>query len=995
MIDSNTYIGPEKIEEIKSTAVLKEVVEDFVPLKPKGSAFVGDCRHCGIKEGLTVTQGSKILFKCFHCETGGSNAVNFLTKQIGKSYKEALHYLADKYNIDIEKPIAKKKSKGQKKLSFRDLQLLESSIPNSAQQYTYKDANGVEHIEQNRYVSGSVDYNGEIDTKGDDMVLVYRNLDGKHTTYFNKQKRKVNLYRVRYKVPQAHSDNNDKPRKYNQPYGSGSHVWWPEYVLKQYHAGAKIDTFVIGEGEKKADAMAWLKILMAGIMGIHNLSTKNGTMSADFGKIIDRNGIVNVLFLLDEDFRDISAKNGKNIDTRSKSFFKAVLKFKRFFDSYVKSGINLQIFFGSHKSDGKHKGVDDLLNANPKKKKEIIEDFHTTINTYPYDGKYFQFYNITSENDYAIKKHWHIHNDTSFLEYHKETLKELFEFKLSGLKWRYNEEDDAFELAQKLMPFERYWIEKRNKDDKLTGFSFDYMGAEQFFKNRGIGIYSKNHEDYKIVHLEDNIVQEVNARYVQLYMLNFTKNLEVSYVRMLSNFMKRGVNQYMSPTQLTLMLAIEPNFLVSDKNRQHMIFNNCFVEVTIDDVKVSNNANFSYWKNQIIDYKFEKLDPLFDLERIDNKWKFTPRAGSEKCDLLKFFFATSCVYWRKTQKISKDEQGNTIFIHKSGSLKVQGVTDDELEQTYNHIASKMLATGYILHNHHSPALIKAIVCNDLKESKAGETHGGSGKSLFSMMFEHYMPIVSIDAAKRDLFSDRFLFRDINEDTQGIVFDDALDDFNFRSIFSSLFGGFEQTKKGIDGIKVGKKKVIINLNGQLKGDTPSFQRRQYHLGFTDYFNLDRNPEQEFGRLMFDEWNHEQWNLTHNFMIQCIQLFLKHGLKYSIPKEVLRRRKIIEFLKDHFIEWAELRWDTTGYWLNNKVEKKYMFNDFLHENPSQRKYMNMQKFKKKVMMYAEYMGYDFNQGKEGGRIKSNGREYFSLSNEKYSESTAEYILTDKFT
>ena len=35
-------------------------------------------------------------------------------------------------------------------------------------------------------------------------------------------------------------------------------------------------------------------------------------------------------------------------------------------------------------------------------------------------------------------------------------------------------------------------------------------------------------------------------------------------------------------------------------------------------------------------------------------------------------------------------------------------------------------------------------------------------------------------------------------------------------------------------------------------------------------------EEFGKLMFGDWNDEEWCQFDNYMIQCLQLYLEKGL-----------------------------------------------------------------------------------------------------------------------
>ncbi|WP_281616427.1 DNA primase [Flammeovirga sp. SubArs3] len=99
-------IPQETVEEIKRTLDIVEVVEDFVPLKKKGKSWIGLCPfHVDNTPSMYVTP-SMNLYKCFSCGASG-DAIKFVQEKEGKSYVEALKYLAAKYGIKI---VEKKRS---------------------------------------------------------------------------------------------------------------------------------------------------------------------------------------------------------------------------------------------------------------------------------------------------------------------------------------------------------------------------------------------------------------------------------------------------------------------------------------------------------------------------------------------------------------------------------------------------------------------------------------------------------------------------------------------------------------------------------------------------------------------------------------------------------------------------------------------------------------------------------------------------------------------
>ncbi len=115
-------IKPETIDKIFDAARIEEVVGDFVTLKRRGVNMLGLCPFHNEKTPSFTVSPAKGIFKCFGCGKGG-NAVNFIMEHEHFSYPEALKYLAQKYNIEIdeEKPTPEQQDAMDEKESLFNL----------------------------------------------------------------------------------------------------------------------------------------------------------------------------------------------------------------------------------------------------------------------------------------------------------------------------------------------------------------------------------------------------------------------------------------------------------------------------------------------------------------------------------------------------------------------------------------------------------------------------------------------------------------------------------------------------------------------------------------------------------------------------------------------------------------------------------------------------------------------------------------------------------
>ena len=91
------------VDEIMQTAIIEEVIGDFVQLKRAGSNLKGLSPFTDEKTPSFVVSPAKQIFKCFSTGLGGT-VVSFLMEKEHFTYPEALKWLADKYGINIPEP---------------------------------------------------------------------------------------------------------------------------------------------------------------------------------------------------------------------------------------------------------------------------------------------------------------------------------------------------------------------------------------------------------------------------------------------------------------------------------------------------------------------------------------------------------------------------------------------------------------------------------------------------------------------------------------------------------------------------------------------------------------------------------------------------------------------------------------------------------------------------------------------------------------------------
>lgn len=94
-------ISPTTIQQITSRIDIIDVVGEFVKLKKRGANYLGLCPFHGEKTPSFTVSPSKEIYKCFGCGRSG-NTITFLMEHEKYSYVEALRWLANRYNVEIE-----------------------------------------------------------------------------------------------------------------------------------------------------------------------------------------------------------------------------------------------------------------------------------------------------------------------------------------------------------------------------------------------------------------------------------------------------------------------------------------------------------------------------------------------------------------------------------------------------------------------------------------------------------------------------------------------------------------------------------------------------------------------------------------------------------------------------------------------------------------------------------------------------------------------------
>lgn len=281
------------------------------------------------------------------------------------------------------------------------------------------------------------------------------------------------------------------------------------------------------------------------------------------------------------------------------------------------------------------------------------------------------------------------------------------------------------------------------------------------------------------------------------------------------------------------------------------------------------------------------------------------------------------------------------------------------------------AIGYLLSTYKNKMNNKAIILNDEVISENPE--GGTGKGLFVQGLKQIRNVSILDGKT---FDDKksFPYQTVSPETQILVFDDVKKNFDFESKFSLVTEGMTLERKNKDAIKLkveDSPKMVLSTNYAIKGEGNSHDRRRHELEVAQYYGKNKTPYDEFGKQLFDDWSDLDFQRFDNYMVYCLQSYLKNGLINQNAKNIKMRKFIAETCIE-FLDWAS---DVNNLPINTRNDKSLYFNAFTNEYKDFQKFLTRKKFNIWVQKYASFKGYKYDSG------NSNGLQWFTIETENH--------------
>lgn len=417
----------------------------------------------------------------------------------------------------------------------------------------------------------------------------------------------------------------------------------------------------------------------------------------------------------------------------------------------------------------------------------------------------------------------------------------------------------------------RFWT----KNDKGAISIVHYLFKEFLEDNGFYKFYPENTKTFVFVKVTNNLIDNTSEDEIKDFVLAYLEGMDdlsvYNYFADKTRFFKEDF--------LSLLGSVDVYFVEDTADTAHLYYNNCAVKVTKDSVEIIDYIDLEgyIWMDQVIDRDFAICEVT-------------------DCDFKTF---------------------------------VSNIAGDDRQR----ISSMESTIGFLMHGYKNPSYCPAIILND--EVISDNPEGGTGKGLFVNALSKIKKTVTIDG-KSFNFDKSFAYQTVNVGTQVLCFDDVKKHFDFERLFSVVTEGLTVEKKNKDAIKLPfnrSPKIMITTNYAIKGKGNSFERRKWELEFRQFYSKEFTPFVEFGRMLFNDWDEEEWCKFDNYMINNLKSYLNTGLIKSTFVN-LKVRKLSAETCHEFIEWCGM---VDGNSHNDKMRldevlyKQDLYLDFIMDNP----------------------------------------------------------------
>jgi len=532
----------------------------------------------------------------------------------------------------------------------------------------------------------------------------------------------------------------------------------------------------------------------------------------------------------------------------------------------------------------------------------------------------------------------------------------------------------------------RFWdqVSKFTKQGEWVGFDFVFNNAQAYHFLHLNGFYRFENRNEKsgfvFVHVDGNIVEETDPVRVKTFVNDFLKHrkLEVKLRNMIYK------TTQLAEISLSNLDILKIDFTDFDRESQFLFFENKTWRITKEEIREYRPGEVDKvaWRDEVIPHHVRYLPGTKNRDKKEHpeffKIKCTEMEDGEReydIDILdsspvfmKFLIQTSRIFWRKEyEEIAKTMDGDEKEKYlQEIAFRIDNpqLTAEEIHEQKLHLINKIYSLGYLLHRYKEPSRPWCVFAMDNKITDEAESHGGSGKSLVYNCLRYFMKSVTLNGRNPKLTDNPHIYENVTEHTDYVFIDDADRYLKFQFFFKSLTGDLDVNPKNNRQYSIPfhqAPKFCITSNYTLRNIDPSTERRLLYTVFSDYYhynsnseyNEHRDPKNDFGMNLFDDFTEEEWNYFFNFMAQCLKAYLNFP-KIDPPMDNVTKRNLQTEMTDSFKKWADVYFSPENNKLDRLLPRKDAFENFKEETKMTKWTIN--RFTRAMKAWCRYYEYD---------------------------------------
>ena len=385
------------------------------------------------------------------------------------------------------------------------------------------------------------------------------------------------------------------------------------------------------------------------------------------------------------------------------------------------------------------------------------------------------------------------------------------------------------------------------------------------------------------------------------------------------------------------------------------------------------------WENKIIPHKFTRLKPSFTFIWEGNMLQVNLENNPSK--VMLYLINASRLYWQEELQdynTGLEDPNEIARVNAQYAAENQfnlygprlaHVEDAWMFQALSFL-NKIYVIGYLMHQHKIASSAKAIWAMEWRNNAEGTSNGRSGKSLMFQCFEKLGLSETATMQGRDSkLTDNNHFMDrVSKKTDILIIDDARKGFDFDTFYTMITGSITVNPKNEKSFELKYEdapNIVFTSNYPIPNNDSSTMARILFVAFSDYYHIaspdngykeDRKVNHEVGDLFDADYKEEEYNADINFFIDCLQFYLccqaKNWPAINPPMESIQKRILHDKMGKPFLAWAREFFDRSGRFIDNPFIRQAAYQDYCNSIERNAEKKGKNGWLESIRAYIEY-------------------------------------------